>query len=497
MQYRNNFFLSIILLFITSTSLYAAQSSGLQEPEKSVFLIITYRQEYNFVTPWKVESMSQSSGTGFLIADNLILTNAHNVSDYKYLELRKENVAGRFLAKVLFVGHDCDLAVLTVEDNSFFNDTTALELSDLPKVNSTVSTYGFPMGGDRISVTEGVVSRIESDIYAHSGADGHLVIQTDAAINPGNSGGPVIQNGKVTGVAFQGLQEADNIGYMIPTTVIKHFLKDIKDGKYDSFGSMGAMFFPGLHNDSYRKYLKVPNDQDGLVVIGTLLNSSVESILQKNDVLTKIDYYNIDNDGMITINGLRSSISEAVESKQIGETLNLTFYRQGELKTATATIALNRPIFEQALIYDQPPPYVCYAGLIFIKATRNYLETWGPRWPREIPFYLKYLFANSSEINEEPKLKEYVVLSEVMADEINSYAAQYKNKVLEEINGHKIYSLNDVSDAFKNPSGDFYSIKFMGDNRILPIEVKKARDRQQDILNKYEIPAGERLEVTQ
>ncbi len=125
------------------------------------------------------------------------------------------------------------------------------------------------MGGDRISVTEGVVSRIESDIYAHSGADDHLVIQTDAAINPGNSGGPVIQNGKVVGVAFQGLQEADNIGYMIPTTVIKHFLKDIQDGKYDSFGSMGVMFFPGLHNESYRNYLKVPNDQDGLVVLST------------------------------------------------------------------------------------------------------------------------------------------------------------------------------------------------------------------------------------
>jgi S1-C subfamily serine protease len=497
MQYIKIIVLSVIAVLFSCSYSYASQAAGLQEPEKSVFLIVTVHQEFNYVTPWKQENMSQSSGTCFVIANNIILTNAHNVSDCRFVELHKENLAKPFHARVVFVGHDCDLAVLTVEDKSFFDDTVPLEFSEIPKVNSTVSTYGFPMGGDRISVTEGVVSRIESDTYAHSGADDHLVIQTDAAINPGNSGGPVIQNGKVVGVAFQGLQEADNIGYMIPTTVIKHFLKDIQDGKYDGFGSLGVMFFPGLHNESYRGYLKIPPDQGGLVVLGTLLNSSVESVLQKGDVLTKIDDYNIDNDGMIFIHGLRLSISEAIETKQIGETLNLTFYRQGELKTATATIALNRPIFEQARLYDQPPPYVCFAGLVFIKATRNFLETWGPRWPRDIPFYLKYLFAHSMDINDEPQRKEYVVLSAVMADEINSYANQFKSQIVEEINGRKIYSLKDVSDAFKNTSEDFYTIKFMGDNRILPIEVKKAQQRQQEILRKYEILPAERLEVTQ
>ena len=312
---------------------------------------------------------------------------------------------------------------------------------------------------------------------------------------------------------------------MIPTTVVKHFLKDIQDGKYDAFGSMGVIFYPGLHNDSYRSYLKVPDGQDGLVVLGTQLNSSVENVLQKGDVLTKVDDYNIDNDGMIYINGFRMSISEAIETKQIGETLNLTFYRQGELKTATITIALNRPIFEQARIYDQPPPYVCFAGLVFVPATRNYLETWGSRWPRDIPFYLKYLFAHSMDINEDPKRKEYVVLSTVLPDEINSYANQFVSQVVakkgyanqnhpridevpfsserkmmttvHEINGKKIYSLNDVSDAFKKTDSDFYAIKFMGDNRILPIEVKKAQQRQPEILRKYDIDPddAERLEV--
>lgn len=69
----------------------------------------------------------------------------------------------------------------------------------------------FFVGGDNISVTKGVVSRVEPTQYVH-GASQLLAIQIDAAINPGNSGGPAIMGDKVAGVAFQNLSGAENIG---------------------------------------------------------------------------------------------------------------------------------------------------------------------------------------------------------------------------------------------------------------------------------------------
>ncbi len=469
-------------------------ADGLGGMEKSVVMIRSVGQDFDYVTPWKQKNMVQGVGSGFIIDDSRVLTNAHNVSNNKYLELQKDGVAKRYPAKAAFIGHDCDLAVLVVDDASFFDDTAALELAGLPGINSTVSTYGFPIGGRHISVTEGVVSRIQMDTYAHTGADSHLVIQTDAAINPGNSGGPVIQDGNVVGVAFQGLMQAENIGYMIPTTVIKHFLTDIEDGKYDGFGSLGVMLYHGLHSESYKDYLKVPDRQEGVVIIQTLMHSSVEKILKPGDVLIRIDEYNIDNDGRVDIYGLKLDLSEVVETKQTGETAELAFYREGKLKEATATVALNRPVFEFARQYDIAPRYVCFGGLTFVPATRNYLEAWGPEWPTDAPFYLRYLFRNSIQLNKDRERKEYVVLSEIMPDEINAYAGGFKSQVVESINGTPVWKLGDALELFEKSEEDFYEIKFMGVDRPLIIDAKAAHNRQAVILEKYDIPEQAKLE---
>jgi len=465
-----------------------------QDLEKSVVLIRSAKQDFNYTTPWKQAPMSQGIGSGFIIAGKRILTNAHNVSNARYIEVKKEKAAKRYRSRAAFVGHDCDLAILTVDDESFFEGTVELVLAGIPKINTTVSTYGFPVGGSRISVTEGVVSRIETDIYSHSGADSHLVIQTDAAINPGNSGGPVMQGCKVVGVAFQGLRQAENIGYLIPTTVIRHFLADIEDGKYDGFGTLGVRLYAGLHSTSYKNYLKVPPQEDGTVVVSTMMHSSVESILRAGDVITQVDSYNVDNDEMVEMYGLTLHLTEVIETRQVGETVELTFYRQGKLMKESATVELNRPILEYARQYDRRPRYVCFAGLTFIPVTRNFLETWGRDWLTDIPYYLRYLFYNSMQLNTDREREEYVVLAEIMPDEVNSYADDFADNPVESINGTTIHSLEEVGAAFEQVNGDFHVIEFMGSNHPLIIDAQEAQLRRAEILSKYHIPAESRLE---
>ncbi|NJR43323.1 MAG: serine protease [Akkermansiaceae bacterium] len=147
-------------------------------------------------------------------------------------------------------------------------------------MESQVRVIGYPVGGERLSVTRGVVSRIDFQPYSHSRADSHLIIQIDAAINPGNSGGPVVQDGKVVGVAFQGLRQADNTGYIIPTPVVRRFLKDIEDGKYDSYADLGATHFP-LHNPAMRKALGLQNDGNGVIITNVIPSGSCDGCCNK------------------------------------------------------------------------------------------------------------------------------------------------------------------------------------------------------------------------
>jgi S1-C subfamily serine protease len=456
--------------------------------EKSVVMLEVVQQSWDYKTPWKQSQMARGVGTGFIIDGKRILTNAHNLSNIKYFEIKKQNVSMRYTAKAVVVGHDCDLAIVDVDDPNFYNDMVPLDFGDLPKANSTVNTCGFPMGGKQVSITEGVVSRIEVGNYSHTQADQHLLVQTDAAINPGNSGGPVLQDGKVVGVAFQGLQSADNIGYMIPTTVIQHFLKDIKDGTYDGFASSAVTVFEGLHNPAYRAYLKIPTESQGIVIMFVQPKSTAEEIFKEGDVLTKIGDFDIDNDGMIKIYGLTLDWSEALEQKQIGESIEIAFYRDGTLQKASLKASVNPMPLSWGLQFDKQPSYYVYAGIAFTPLSRNFLQTFGAKWITDIPFPLRYLFYNSLQITTDPNITEYIVVSEILPDEVNTYCNGYVNQVVDRINGVQVHTIKDViKELQKAPLGDCHQITFWGGNTPMILDAAQVAQRQKAILEKYEV----------
>lgn len=194
--------------------------------------VTTNRMDY--YRPWQSKGIKASGGSGAIIEGNRILTNAHVVSDQTFIQVKKDADPKKYTARLVAIGHDCDLALLEVEDPSFFENTTPLEFGELPKLQDSVTVMGYPLGGGKISITEGVVSRLEVTAYAQSSRQ-LLSVQIDAAINPGNSGGPVLRNGQLVGIAMQVLQAGQNIGYMIPTLIIEHFFEDLKRGTYEGF----------------------------------------------------------------------------------------------------------------------------------------------------------------------------------------------------------------------------------------------------------------------
>jgi len=139
-------------------------------------------------------------------------------------------------------------------------------------------------------------------------------------------------------------------------------------------------------------------------------------------------------------------------------------------------------------LYDIKPDYRIFAGLTFVQLNRNFLENWGREWVTSIPFELRYLFMDSSQLNTDPARKEYVVLSEILPDEVNAYLAGYKNQVVQSVNGLNINELADLDTAFQQDKDGFWVVKFLNNETPMIVNAEQAKTRRPAILEKYEIP---------
>jgi S1-C subfamily serine protease len=432
----------------------------------SVVRIDVTMQEANYASPWNAGRIERGVGSGFVISGKRILTNAHVVSNARFITLTREGVTHPFIAHVQFIAHDCDLALLSVEDASFFEGTKPLDLGGIPRMESAVSVYGYPLGGERLSVTRGVISRIDFETYSHSAVDSHLVIQIDAAINPGNSGGPVLQEGKVVGVAFQGYSGdvAQNVGFMIPTPVIARFLKDISKGSYTGYTDLSISTRP-LVSPSARKALSLEAQKGGILVTDIYEQGSASGFLHIGDVLLAIDEHPITSDGRVTLEGSSVEMSEVVERKFAGDAVTFDILREGKpLKIQFPLLGIC-PFHMQALTYDEKPRYLIHGGLVFQPLDRNFMEAVGRNDLR-----LKHTFENFVEHHLYLERPEIVVLSRILADPVNKDCDGLHPGIVDSINGKTIRSLSDVESVLNTPA-IFDVITLMGQG--VPIVLKR------------------------
>ena len=467
-------------------------STPAADPEKAVVQIFTFSQEADWDEPWKFGQLRRSSGTGFVVKGRRIMTNAHVVSWARHLMVKRHQDPRPYLARVVFVGHDCDLALLEVEDPHFYEGVEPLEFGPLPKVRSTVVTYGYPAGGEQISYTRGVVSRIELQTYAHIGNRSLLGVQTDAAINPGNSGGPVIQDDKAIGVAFQGMPGLENAGFFIPTTVINHFLDDIKDGKYDGFPSAGVRTAP-LQNPAYRRKLRLSDNDKGVRVDSLVPGTAAEKALKPDDVILQVGKFDVGSDGTIIYEGNRRALAAAIHEVQHGQNVQMKIWREAKEQTLAVPVEVSGVDKVVGNQYDVPPRYFVYAGLVFTPLSLDYLKTFGRSWSDTAGAELTYELFYRRQESPKTVRTEPVVLSIVLADEVNANFRIRGRVLVDKINGVRIDRLEDVIRAFDHPANGQHVLEFMPKNTFECLERAEADKANANILNTYGIQKDRRL----
>ncbi len=462
------------------------------EPEKSVIHITTFRQEPLWDAPWRLDLVRPVSGSGFVIRGKRIMTNAHVISWAKEVLVHRYQDPHPYLAKVKFAGHDCDLALLEVEDQKFFEGLEPLEIGALPKVRSTVVTYGYPAGGREISYTRGVVSRIEAQTYEHVGNRSFLTAQTDAAINPGNSGGPVIQDDKVVGVAFQGIPGLENAGFFIPPPIIEHFLQDISDGTYHGFPQAGFVLAP-LQNPAYRRFLKLPDDDLGARIDHLYPFGPAKEVMRPDDVVLQIGSYNVGSDGTILYEGNRVNAGVAISEAQHDQPVALKIWRDGQPLELSLPVRVLQADRAEANQHDAPPRYLVYGGLVFTPLSRDYLRAVGQNYGE--PAYAKLLYELYYHRMEEPATArtEPIVLATVLPHNVNASMEARGRTLVDRINGRRIDRLEDVARAFETCNQAQDLIEFAPDHHLEALERSEVARAQAEILKTYGVASDRRL----
>ncbi len=477
--------MKLLLTLILSTCFLTANINQEDVTKQAIVKIYTTAKIPNYQEPWN-SSIRSSTGSGAIIEGGLILTNAHVVANQSFLEVQRYGQRKRYIAKVFAVSHQVDLALLKVEEKSFFTGVEPLDFGVLPEVEQKIVVYGYPMGGSTLSATIGVVSRIEHHTYAHSG-ESFLAVQVDAAVNPGNSGGPALSEGKIVGVVMQVISKSQNIGYLVPVNMVKHFIEDMKDGTYDGFADVG-LGTQKLENPAIRNYYGLDENTSGKLINKVVHNSSFSGILQEGDIITAVDGHNIEDDGTVEFRKNEyTHFHHFVDAYQMGDRVGFDIIR--DQKPMHIEAKLSHTADDMYLVkttrYDRMPSYFVHGGYVFSPLTRNLIGSTNRN-----RLTLSYL---ASKWQEEDK-SEVVVLLKVLASDISRGDNDFAMWPIDKVNGKAFKNFQEFYGLMQEVEGKYIVLEDKDGVKVI-IDKKEAHAKQSEILKKYNIEFDKSIDL--
>jgi S1-C subfamily serine protease len=466
---------ALILSALLSGSAWAADTV-----RDSVVKIHSELRGPSYGQPWTKSSPKKVSGSGVIISGERILTNAHVVLYSSRVLIQANETTERIEAEVEAIAPGLDLALLTVKDKSLFENRPPLEFAEaLPSVKDTVNAYGFPVGGKQMSVTEGIVSRIE--FAAYSFGEQGLRIQVDAALNPGNSGGPAIADGKIVGLVFSNIPSVENTGYLIPVEEIRMFLNDVADGTYDGKPKM-MDFLQTVEHDSLRAKLQLGSDVGGLMVARPYLKDE-DYPLKEWDVITHVGEHALDNQGAVEVqDSLRLSFHYLIPKLAVDDQVPLTIIRNGEPISVQLPL-LRKPNLLIPFLMGSYPPHFIHGPMVFTTASQELVDVLersfrGPLVARRSPL-LNSRFAQPSSPGE-----ELVILGPAMFT--SPITEGYDNQVfgvVERVNDVKIKSLAHLVETIRDAEGEYITFYIAGNYETMVFDRQELMDSTEQILD--------------
>jgi S1-C subfamily serine protease len=428
--------------------------------ENSVVKVFATMRYPDAFKPWTKQAPTEITASGVVIEGKRILTNAHVVLYASQVQVQANAQGDKLPATVVAVAPGIDLAVLQLDDPSFFDTHPPVaRAGKLPQIKDAVLAYGFPTGGNSLSITKGIVSRIEFVAYNYPVSG--LRIQIDAAINPGNSGGPAIAGDKMVGLAFSKAGgDTQNIGYIIPNEEVELFLKDIADGHYDGKPAMYDEL-QTLENPALREYLKLDKSIEGMVVHRPD-KTDASYPLKEWDVLTRIGDIPIDNQGMIKLDkDVRVSFAYQIQHLANNGKVPMTLVRAGKTLQIQLPVSAEHPTLLSDLRGNYPS-YFIYGPLVFSTATWQFVANFekNVNLMRMLGAVKNPLVTRALDPPDAETEELVVISSPFFPHKLANGYSNAAGSVVQSINGTHVRSLKHLVALLRDLKDPFVTIEF-------------------------------------
>jgi S1-C subfamily serine protease len=277
---------------------------------------------------------------------------------------------------------------------------------------------------------------------------------------------------------FSKIQEADNIGYLIPPEEIAAFLEDIKDGNYEG----NPQLFDSCQtaeNEALRAYLKIPKETTGLVVTRPYREDDEDYPLKKWDMITHVGDHSIDNQGYVDVRaGLRLKFEYYVPKEAKDGKVKLKIVRKGEEMTVDVPVQPDRDLLIPPL-KDKYPDYFIFGPIVFTPATQEYVQRLGSGGSALLAAIDSPILKRLYDLPAEPGEQLVVIATRMFPHPI---AKGYDNRplgVIAKVNGKEIKNLKQLAELLRDADDEFLRIEMADRNESLVFrteEIKEATD---------------------
>ncbi|MDX1952790.1 MAG: hypothetical protein SFY81_11455 [Verrucomicrobiota bacterium] len=449
--------------------------------EKAIINIEITRRQYDHIQPWN-RRVDQVSKIGTLISPTEILTTAEYFSDQTLIRLQKQGRGRWFKGKLLWADYHANLALVTCEEDQFWDGLKPLSLAEKPPRSGTAQLARWRNGNmearnveiNRYIVKQGKITFID---YLH--------LEVDSEINGTGWAEAIVQGNKLIGITSSKEESSCTV---LPSSFIRNVLEAHKQGDHKGLGYF-AFVWQRSENPATLDYFKLPGEPRGVMVIDVPHVPGETNSLMPKDIILEIDGFSIDLQGDYNDPQFGNLLLEnlATRNKWAGDKVKLKVWRQGQMKEVGYT--LPKAEYSNELVpsevFDTAPEYAILGGLVFQPLTVPFLRSWGADWLRKAPFRLAY----STRQKKRPDEPSLIMLSLILPDPINIGYQESRYLLVESINGRKVHTIGNVLQAIEHPRDGFHEILFKeGDSlRRMVLEASELPAATQRVLQRYGI----------